>query len=211
MPRCRKFLLFALPMLLCIATTLITVGCSSICVSSNLGAALDSVGKSVPYAHKTANYTLNGKLYTECEVSYSEFRTPIVELNFGHLNYEATHQRNPQSRTRYLLASDSYEVIPASEFDYTRATRSVKPKSIGHGIPAHYCTHFRPLSADYNDSVFGTQVNFLPEQRSTGNYLRTPLVAVVSWGVDVPLTLVGNTVLYTATGFFSLLALPFAL
>ena len=211
MTRLKKILIFSLFPIVCITTTLLMAGCDSIGVSSNLGARLDSMGKAVPMAYKTGQYTLNGKLYTECEVAYQQFETPIIEFSFGHLVYTAEHNSLPPDAqapppTRYLLAREGYEVIPAADFDYTHATGAAKPKSL-NPIPSAYCCHFRTLSADYNPHPRKAQVNFLPEQRSTGNRLRTPLVATISWGVDVPLTLIGNAVLYTITGALGLVSL----
>ena len=196
----KKILFVIAPMLVCIATTLCSIGCSSIGVSSNLGARLDSIGRSLPIARQTgAKYSLNDKLYSECEVNYQSVSTPIVQFKFGHLYYwDELEEASFSSPERYLLALNEYEIIPAKDFDYKQATRSTKPKFMGHGIPSRYCTQFRLLSADF--SPWDAQVNFLPARRSTGNYLRTPLVAAVSWGIDVPLTLVGNTILYTLTG-----------
>lgn len=208
MTRLKKLLMLSLLPIACIAMALSMVGCDSIGVSSNLGARLDSMGKAVPIGYKTGQYTLNGKLYTECEVRYQEFQTPIIEFSFGHLVYTAEHSELPPDAqapppTRYLLAREGYEVIPAADFDYKHATSTAKPKSL-NPIPSAYCCNFRALSADYNPHPRKAQVNFLPEQRTTGNHLRTPLVAVVSWGVDVPLTLIGNAALYTITGILSI-------
>lgn len=189
-----------------LATTLLSVGCcGSIGMSCNLGAKLDSVGKAVPVAHSTGQFLLDDKLYHECEIVYNNFQTPVIELKFGHLRYLAAHTPLPPGTpapptARYLLCRKNNEVISAADFDYSRATCTAKPKHIGHGLPARYCTDFHPLSADYNKELWETQVNFLPEQRTLGNYLRTPLVAAVSWGVDVPLSLAGNAILYTLSG-----------
>ncbi len=204
MPRTRIILCRIQPRIICIAVALLNVSCASIGVSCNLGAGLDSLGKKVPLARQTgAKYKLNDKLYTECEVHYSPINTPMVQFKFGHLHYWNEHSDTPETATeRYLLAVDENESIPAKAFAYNRATRSTKPKCMGHGVPYQYCTRFHPLSADFDDSRSPTQVNFLPEQRTLGNYMRTPLVALVSWGVDVPLTLAGNAVLYTLTGFY---------
>ena len=198
----KELLIILMPILVCIATTLLSVGCDAIGVSCNLGARLDSVGKNIPIARQTgAKYTLNDKLYSECEVSYRSVNTPIVQFKFGHLYYWNGHEDAPSSTpVRYLLALNGHEIISAKDFDYKQATRSTKPKFIGHGVPSQYCTRFRLLSADFDKSQSATQVNLLPEQRSTGNYLRTPLVAAISWGIDVPLTLAGNAILYTLTG-----------
>ena len=48
----------------------------SACVSSNIGAKLDSIGKAVPTIHRdTYNglYQLNGVYYMECEVRYMRY------------------------------------------------------------------------------------------------------------------------------------------
>lgn len=108
--------------------------------------------------------------------------------------------KTPQPK-RYVLALDDKEVIAAELFDHTRAIRIDRPESKGHAVPEQYLTHYRPLSADQAElMVFNNPVDFVPEVRTAGNYARTPLVALVSYGVDLPLTLAGNIAVYSLTG-----------
>ena len=96
---------------------------------------------------------------------------------------------------------DDNEVIASEHFDYARAIRIDSPEGIQHFVPEQYLTHYRPLSADLAElMIFDHPVNFVPEVRTAGNYARTPLVTLVSYGVDIPLTLAGNITLYTLLG-----------
>lgn len=201
----------------CMLVALLTTACDSLGVSANMGVMLDSMGKSVPVAYAKDCYSLNGKNYVECEVEYSQCSVPAVEAAFGHLvgpevEYTAStgwSQLPPVER--YLLAEDGYEIVRAEDFDYSKA-ELVKPGDVYnpdyHGVPEAYTCRFDPLTADFcTRSVYCAPVNFVPEKRTVGNYVRTPLVAAVSWGADVPLTAVSNTSLYSLFGVFFVLSL----
>ena len=186
----------------CIAVALLSTGC----ISFNLGAKLDTIGKAVPEAHDFQYYMLDGKRYVECEVRYQSLDISVIGGQFGHM---CTHDeygelprdmKTPQP-TRYVLAMDDNEVIASEHFDYTRAIRIDSPEGIQHFVPEQYLTHDRPLSADKAELMnFNEPVNFVPEVRTAGNYARTPLVALVSYGVDVPVTLACNVGVYTLFG-----------
>ena len=195
-----------LPWITCIAVALTSIGCRPMYVSLNLGAKLDTIGKAVPEAHDFRYYRLDGKNYVECEVLYRSLDISAVGCQFPHLYTIDEYgelpgdMKTPQPK-RYVLALDDKEVIAAEHFDYARAIRIDRPESKGHAVPEQYLTHYRPLSADLAElMVFNNPVNFVPEVRTTGNYARTPLVALVSYGVDLPLTLAGNIAVYSLTG-----------
>ena len=186
----------------CIAVALLSTGC----ISFNLGAKLDTIGKAVPEAHDFQYYMLDGKRYVECEVRYQSLDISVIGGQFGHMCSHDEYgelpgdMKTPQP-TRYVLAMDDNEVIASEHFDYTRAIRIDSPEGIQHFVPEQYLTHYRPLSADKAElMIFNEPVNFVPEVRTAGNYARTPLVALVSYGVDIPLTLAGNITLYTLLG-----------
>ena len=175
-------------------------------VSFNLGAKLDTIGKAVPEAHDFRYYMLDGKRYVDCEVLYRSLDISVVGCQFPHLYTDdeygdlAVEMETPQP-TRYLLALNGNEVIAAEHFDYARADRIDNPMDIGHDVPEQYLTHYRPLSADLAElRVTDNPVDFAPVVRTAGNYARTPLVVLLSYGVDLPLTLVSNIGLYTLYG-----------
>ena len=202
----RVLIFVLLPWITCIAVALTSLGCRSLYISFNLGAKLDTIGKAVPEAHDFRYYRLDGKNYVECEVRYRSLDISAVGCQFPHL-YTIDEYGEPTGDTkmphprRYVLALDDKEVIAAELFDHTRAIRIDRPEGKGHAVPAQYLTHYRPLSADLAElMVFNNPVDFVAEVRTAGNYARTPLVALVSYGVDVPLTLVSNIGLYTVFG-----------
>ena len=175
-------------------------------VSFNLGAKLDTIGKAVPEAHDFRYYMLNGKRYVDCEVRYRSLGISVVGCQFPHLYTDDEYgdlsaEMETPLPTRYLLALNGNEVIAAEHFDYARAIRIDRPEDKGHDVPEQYLTHYRPLSADLAESwVHDNPVDFVPVVRTAGNYARTPLVALVSYGVDVPVTLVCNIGGYTMLG-----------
>ena len=194
------------PWITCIAVALASLGCRSMYVSLNLGAKLDTIGKAVPEAHDFRYYRLDGKRYVECEVRYQSLDISVIGSQFPHLytideyGELPADMKTPQP-TRYVLALDDNEVIATEHFDYARAIRIDRPEGKGHNVPEQYLTHYRPLSADLAElMIFDHPVNFVPEVRTAGNYARTPLVALVSYGVDVPVTLACNVGVYTLFG-----------
>ncbi len=200
----------------CMLVALLTTSCDSLGVSANMGGMLDSVGKSVPVAYAKDCYSQNGKNYVECEVKYSQCSVPAVEAAFGHLvgpevEYTASagwSQLPPVER--YLLAEEGYEIVRAEDFDYSKAelVKSDIYSTDYHGVPDAYIRRFDLLTADFcTRKVYCAPVNFVPEKRTVGNYVRTPLVAAVSWGADVPLTAVTNASLYSLFGVFYVLDL----
>lgn len=193
------------PWITCIAVALSGLGCRSMYVSLNLGAKLDTIGKAVPEAHDFRYYRLDGKRYVECEVRYQSLDISVIGGQFGHLCSHDEHgilpgDMKPPPPTRYVLALDDDEVIATDHFDYARAIRIDRPEDMGHTVPEQYLTHYRPLSADLAESWVHDSVDFAPVVRTTGNYARAPLVALVSYGVDVPVTLACNVGVYTMCG-----------
>ena len=206
MNRIRVLIFVLVPWITCLAVALTSLGCRSMYVSFNLGAKLDTIGKAVPEAHDFRYYMLDGKRYVDCEVCYRSLDVSVVGCQFPHLYTDdeygdlSEEMETPQP-TRYLLALNGNEVIAAEHFDYARADRIDNPMDIGHDVPEQYLTHYRPLSADLAElRVTDNPVDFAPVVRTAGNYARTPLVVLLSYGVDLPLTLVSNVGLYTLYG-----------
>ena len=206
MNRIRVLIFVLVPWITCIAVALASLGCRSMYVSLNLGAKLDTIGKAVPAAHDFRYYRLDGKRYVECEVRYQSLDVSVIGGEFGHLCSHDEYGELPADvktpqPMRYVLALDDDEVIATEHFDYARAIRIDRPEDKGHDVPEQYLTHYRPLSGDLAElMVFDNPVAFVPDVRTAGNYARTPLVALVSYGVDVPVTLVSNIGLYTLFG-----------
>lgn len=206
MNRIRTLLIVLVPWITCIAIALSSLSCRSMYGSLNLGAKLDTIGKAVPEAHDFRYYRLDGKRYVECEVRYRSLDISTVGGRFGHMCSHDEYGELPADvktpqPTRYVLALDDDEVIATEHFDYARAIRIDRPEDKGHDVPEQYLTHYRPLSADLAESwVHDNPVDFVPVVRTAGNYARTPLVALVSYGVDVPVTLVCNIGGYTMLG-----------
>ena len=196
MNRIRVLIFVLVPWITCLAVALTSLGCRSMYVSFNLGAKLDTIGKAVPEAHDFRYYMLDGKRYVDCEVCYRSLDVSVVGCQFPHLYTDDEYGdlpavvKTPQPM-RYVLALDDDEVIATEHFDYARAIRIDRPEDKGHDVPEQYLTHYRPLSGDLAElMVFDNPVAFVPDVRTAGNYARTPLVALVSYGVDVPVTLV---------------------
>lgn len=206
MNRIRVLTFVLIPWITCIAVALTSLGCRSMYVSLNLGAKLDTIGKAVPEAHNFRYYKLDGKRYVECEVRYRSLDISVIGVQFGHMSSHDEYgelpgdMKTPQP-TRYILALNDAEVISPEHFDYARAISIDSPKRLAHNVPEHYLSHYRPLSADLAElRLYNNPVDFAPVVRTAGNYARTPLVALLSYGVDLPVTLICNIGVYTLFG-----------
>ncbi len=192
----------------------------SACVSSNIGAKLDSIGKAVPTIHRdTYNglYQLNGVYYMECEVRYMRYAPNFMDwypdpVHWGMRSEyeEAQPYLNTPKPERYLLklGEEAPELVRATDFDFRKARRTKideLPKNVKNRIPDSICTGWHFWSADLLKNK-GTprELAILPEYRTLGNNLRKPLVAAISWGVDVPVSVATSVVSSTigATTFF---------
>ena len=206
MHRIRVLLFVLVPWIMCVAVALTSLGCRSMYVSSNLGAKMDSIGKAVPQAHDFRYYMLDGKRYVDCEVRYRSLDISVIGYQFPHLytldGYgELPGYMKTPPPTRYVLALNDNEVIATEHFDYARAIRIDRPEAKGHDVTEQYLTQYRLLSADLAElMILDNPVDFVPVVRTAGNYARTPLVALVSYGVDVPVTLACNVGGYTMFG-----------
>ncbi len=192
----------------------------SACVSSNLGAKLDSIGKAVPTIHSdtySGLYQLNSDYYMECEVRYMRYAPNFADwypdpVHWGtRAQYEeAQAYLNAPKPERCLLKLNDKapELIKAADFDFRKARKinhEDLPKGIRCKIPDSICTGWHFRSADLlKKNGEPRELAILPERRTLGNHLRTPLVAAISWGVDVPLSIATSAVTATigATTFF---------
>lgn len=199
-------------MKLFLSTILLASMLFSSCITSNLGARLDSVGKAVPTmvrqdAKDACVYKLGDDYYLECEIRYSRY-APLLFDFYGdpaswphRVRYEELECTDgvPAS-ARYLIRMNEKNptLVRAADFDYAHAVK-LKSEEAGKyarkGIPLKLIRDWHFLSADLLDTRYGAkELAVLPECRTLGNKLRTPLVAVISWGVDVPLSWAGSIV-----------------
>lgn len=194
--------LFILPLLLCS------------CVFSNLGTRLDSYGKAVPTVRHRFNeqhiYALDNAYYMECDVVYLSYTKSSFDVLTDHVNTCGGSYTAPDASLgipaaeKYLVRLDEQnpQLIRAADFDYPRAqklnTPAVLMKGLHYEIPRKLQKRFHPLTADVTlnaDALNTVRINNMPELRSRGNLWRRPLVAVVTYGVDMPLTVAGSTVM----------------
>ena len=192
--------LFIIPFLLCS------------CVFSNFGTQLDSKGKAVPTVRHRFNeqhiYQLNNAYYMECDLVYLTYTKSSIDVVTDHVNtcggtYEAPDANtNAPAPEKILIRLDEKnpQLIKAKDFAYSKARRlsaaSVLMKGLNFEVPRKLQKRFNPLTADIawnTDALNIVRIKDRPEIRTKGNLWRRPLVAIVSYGVDVPLTVVGST------------------
>lgn len=192
--------LFIIPFLLCS------------CVFSNFGTRLDSMGKAIPTVRHRFNeqniYQLNNAYYMECDLIYLTYTKSSIDVVTDHVNtcggtYEMPDaSMNVPAPEKCLIRLDEKnpQIIKAKDFAYGRArklsTPTVLMKGVKFEVPRKLQRRFHPLTADIawnTDALNTVRIKDRPEIRTRGNLWRRPLVAIVSYGVDVPLTVVGST------------------
>lgn len=183
-------------------------------VSCNLGESLDAIGKEVITTHqRVANktfYKLDGCYYARVRLAYQTHQPGIFKASFffseadrygsmtdyvdGFLLMSAIDVHHQLKRSVQEPPASARRFIPEAEFDLTKA------KYIDHPGCPHMCRiygcspvgretlHPLTLSVEKPSPYPG-----VPVKRTTGNYARTPLVALLSYGVDAPITIVGST------------------
>lgn len=177
------------------------------CIASNLGAALDSVGKAVPVITQKEEevpvvYKRGDDCYMECEVRYMRYAPRLVDFyadaaywphRVRYAELSAAAKVPPPERYLICLNKQKPTLVRAREFDFSRAVRlnreEARRYTLRH-IPVRLTRDWHFLSADLLDANRGDikELSDVSEYRTLGNKLRTPLVAVISWGVDVPLS-----------------------
>ncbi|MBQ2379743.1 MAG: hypothetical protein II295_05045 [Akkermansia sp.] len=186
------------------------------CISSNIGAALDSVGKAVPTINHKENgpvfYQQGNNYYMECEVRYMRYAPNLMDWHpdpafWGmRTEYEEApaYLRVPAPE-RYLLHLNAKEpaLVRAADFDFKKAKRIKRtslPKGTNTNIPISLRTGWHLLSADLlKENSLPAELSTMPEKRTIGNYMRTPLVPLISWGVDVPVSIAGSILSLSVT------------
>ncbi len=183
------------------------------CIASNLGAALDSVGKAVPVITQKEKeipvvYKRGDDLYMECEVRYMRYAPHLVDFYGDPIHWpqrvrytelSAAAKVPPPERYLICLNEQKPALVRARDFDFSQAVRlnreEARRYTLRH-IPMRLNRGWHFLSADLLDANRGDikELSDVPEYRTLGNKLRTPLVAAISWGVDVPLSWAGSLV-----------------
>ena len=144
----------------------------------------------------------------ECDLIYLTYTKSSIDVVTDHVNTCGGTYETPDADTnapapeKYLIRLDEKnpQLIKAKDFAYGRArklnTASVLMKGLNFEVPRKLQKRFNPLTADVvwnTDALNIVRIKDRPEIRTKGNLWRRPLVAVVSYGVDVPLTVVGST------------------
>ena len=216
----RAFVCLILAMLLC---------CLSSCrclVSCGLGERLDQVGRAEArksaFVEKKPFYQLSDCFYARVRLDYYTAQPGVLKIAYVS-NQDAPHTPTGDSIEGFLLMS-AHEVehhldrtvpeppttarkfIPADEFDLASATHLPhSPCHNGCGVKAIRSAlkgEIRPLTLTYHaEEVYPGA----PVRRSVGNYLRSPLAVLLSYGVDAPVSLIGSTfyIVVVAPGLIS--------
>lgn len=178
------------------------------CVTFNTGAKLDSIGKAVPIlAYKEGEesyYKVNGVVYKEILVEYRQLNPRLMGVIIPIHYIDTCNPSTPSPDTTgaptpelYLARldnkpSDDMPVfIRAIDFDYTEAKRvNENELAVSYMDRSHFTNKvdLLTLTPSQYDSLILTG---LPTIRTTGNKIRQPLAAALSYGVDLPLTAVG--------------------
>lgn len=182
-------------------------------VSCNLGERLDAVGKQEVTTHqRVANktfYELDGCYYARVRLAYQEAKPAMFKASFffseadeygpmldwvdGFLLMSAVDVHHQLKRSVKEPPASARRFIPEAEFDLTKA------KYIDHPGCPHMCRIYgcfpvgnetlHPLTLSVKNPA---SYPWVPVKRTTGNKARTPLVALLSYGVDAPVTMVGS-------------------
>ncbi|MBR1982986.1 MAG: hypothetical protein IKA23_09600 [Akkermansia sp.] len=204
----------------CLLILMMICGLNS-CISFNTGARLDSIGKAVPTCgnlEEPQYYLLNGVPYKEELVEYKQQNPKLVGIAVAH--YVDT-VNSPVPAPDYIGApgpelylarldetrTDMPAFIRAIQFDYASAEKVDKEQIASPYLPHSAFQHMDALTLMPSLYKRHGALKELPTIRTTGNKIRTPLVALLSYGVDAPLTAVG----YAVGSAALVLMLPFAI
>lgn len=192
------------------------------CISFNTGAKLDSIGKAVPtevYRAENQYYKLHGSVYKEILVEYMQ----LCPRALGHVrlhNINTCYDPLPADDTTHAPSAELYlaklepnrdgqpNFIRAIDFNYVQA-ECVDKQNLTHlYLPKEYFIYndaltLMPSLYESNPRV----LRELPTLRTTGNKCRLPLSAILTYGIDVPLTCVS----YIIGAVAQLICAPFGL
>lgn len=201
----------------CRLLSVLTVACAlsncSCMVSSKLGHSLDSVGyaeaRELAYAADRPFYELNGCYYARVRLEYCSRQARPVDLAFC-----TTYGSNWQPTGTYI---DGYLLMSAEDVEHQLKRKAAEPPEAARlfipesefprlgavQLPNRRCSH--GCKIDGAGAEKGEKLNMctltsiqprpytgVPVQRSFGNYVRKPLVVLLSYGVDAPISLVGS-------------------
>ena len=205
----KSFVCLVLAVLLC---------CLSSCrclVSCGLGDRLDQAGraeaKKSAYVEKKPFYQLNDCFYARVRLEYYSEHPSVLKIAYvsepyapdtpagasieGFLLMSASEVDHHLEQTVPEPPATARKFIPADEFDFKSAVHLSHSPCINgcgvRGIRSAMKGGLHPLTLTYHaEDVYPG----VPVRRSAGNYIRTPLVALLSYGVDVPVSLAGSTI-----------------
>lgn len=191
------------------------------CITFNTGAKLDNMGKAVPtlkYSLDGRYFKLNGVAYQEQMVEYRQLNPKWVGVIRLPHNIDTVNSPTPPAESLgapkaelYLVRldidrKDAPAFIKAVDFDYASAGRVDKKD-----LPVSYVPNIYSKIADLETltpSMYecGADVlKDLPTVRTTGNQIRRPLAIMLSYGVDLPLTVTS----YAVGSVLHIILLPF--
>ena len=205
----KNLLLCGLLMLPCLLSS-----CRSL-VSTDFGARLDAVGRQeasrAEYAACLPFYEVNGCYYAHVRLQYAT-ATPRLWRFFSSYDKGKTMEETGDFTDGYLLMSPADVAnhlarrvaeppasarlfIPETEFDVTSAKHlphaADSRMRMVEGVKDKEEYALNPLILTYAAKA---PFQGVPEKRTLGNYARIPLVVLLSYGVDAPITLVSSVV-----------------
>ncbi|MBR5213367.1 MAG: hypothetical protein IKV92_03805 [Akkermansia sp.] len=197
-------------MLLCFLSS-----CRSL-VSSNFGACLDAVGRQdasrLEYAACQPFYEMDGRYYAHVRLKYASVTPQVWRWLFTSYDESTTSEETGDYSDGYLLMS------PADVATHLARHVEVPPVSASLFIPEG---KFDLAAAKHLPQVADSRMLYVkgmkdkdeyglnlltftyckkspyqgvPVKRTLSNYARTPLVLLLSYGVDAPITLVSSVV-----------------
>ena len=201
--------------------SLLTLFALNSCITFNTGAKLDNMGKAVPAllcSYEGRYFKLNGVAYQERMVEYRQLNPKWVWVVRLPHNIDTFNSPTPPAESLgapkaelYLVRldidrKDAPAFIRAADFDYASAERVDKKDLPVDYVHNSYCKEvdLETLTPSmYEGSMF--VLEDLPTVRTTGNQIRRPLAIMLSYGVDLPLTVTS----YAVGSVLYIILLPF--
>lgn len=202
--------------------SLVTLFSMSSCITFNTGAKLDNIGKAVPtldLSHNGRYFKLNGVAYEEIMVEYRQLNPKWVGVCRLPHNIDTCNDDTPPAESLgapkaelYLVRLDIHRndapaFIKAIDFDYAAAKRVEKKDLPVYYIDNHY--YFKQVDFEtFTKSMYENGplvLKDLPTIRTVGNQIRRPVAIMLSYGVDLPLTMVS----YAISPVLYIILLPF--
>ena len=203
-------------------------------VHYTLGQKLDSWGKSVPRAQLPCIctplvYLLNGCYYMPLEVHFYPKKKAAVRHTFTNHKGTTVQSEWPESTDPEKAEKCITYLFPLTNEEAQRVVMGQTSSCADGKIPIPHgefpyqqarCFYaveqFLPASATPRRSLTYTldttySITGISPERSVGNYTRIPLSAMITWGIDLPLS-IATTVSCTSAGIATGAALmPFGI